>query len=101
MDHAVRRVLEIVLSATGSEIAVGVPVALHVAVDSRGQRKAPDIELPIFIQKWPLDVLLNNVTPLVAIHLLVLDQRLDMVEVSADLDTTPPVGVFARLDDPQ
>ena len=101
MDHTVRSVLEIVLSATGAQVAIRVPVALKVAVDSRCQEEASDIELPIFIQKWPLDVLLNNVTPLVTIHLLVLDQRLDMVEVSADLDTTPPVGVFARLNDPQ
>ena len=36
-----------------------------------------------------------------AIDLLRLDQRLDVVQVTADLDATAPVGVLARLDDPQ
>lgn len=44
---------------------------------------------------------MNDVGATVAIYISILDQRLDVVEVTAHLDAAAAVGVFAWLDDPE
>ena len=101
MNHAIGSVLDVVLAAAGSQVAVLVPVALEVSVDRGRQRVAADVELATLVQKGPLNVLLNDVATPVAVHLLRLDQTLDVIEVTADLDATTTIGVLTWLDDPQ
>ena len=101
MNHSVGRVLDVVLAAARPQVAVLVPVALQVSVDRSCHSVAANVEFTILVEKGSLNVLLDDVAALVAVHLLCLDQLLDVVEVTADLDTTASVGVLARLDDPK
>ena len=101
MDHSVGRILDVVLATARPQVAVLVPVALQVSVDRGGHGVAANVEFAILVEQGPLDVLLDDVAALVAVHLLRLDQLLDVVEVAADLDTAATIGVLAGLDDPQ
>ena len=101
MNHSVGRVLDVVLAAARPQVAVLVPVGLQVSVDRSCHGVSANVEFAILVEKGPLNVLLDDVAALVAVHLLCLDQLLDVVEVTADLDTTASVGVLARLDDPK
>ena len=100
MDHAVCRVFQVVFTATSPQIPVSVPVALQVSVNSSAEGVATDVKLAIFIQQRLLDVFLNNVTSPMPIDLLCLNQTLDVVEVTADLDATAAIGVLTWLDNP-
>ena len=44
---------------------------------------------------------MDDIATLVPINLLCLDEGADVIEVSADLNTTTTVGVLTRLDDPE
>ena len=50
MDHSIRRILQIILTAARSQVPISVPVALEVAIDRRCQCVAPYIELPILVE---------------------------------------------------
>ena len=101
MNHAIGGVLDVVLAAAGSQVAVLIPVALQVSVDCGRQSVAADVELAILVEKGSFDVLLDDVATPMAVHLLRLNQTLDVVEVTADLDATATIGVLTWLDDPQ
>ena len=73
MDHAIRRVFDVVLSTTRPQVTISVPVALEVAIYGRCQCEAPDVELAIFVQERPLNVFLDNVATFVPLHVLCLD----------------------------
>ena len=100
MDHAVCRVFQVVFTATGPQIPVSVPVGLQVSVNGGAEGVATDVKLAILVQERLLDVFLNNVTTPMSIDLLCLNQTLDVVEVTADLDATAAIGVLTRLDNP-
>ena len=101
MNHAIRRVFQVVLAATRPEVAICVPVRLQVAVDRGAEGVAPDIELPVLVQERLLNVFLNNVAASVAVYLLRLDQALDVLQVATDLDSTSTIRVLARLHNPE
>jgi len=101
MNHAVRCILDVVLSTTGSEISVLIPVGLQVSVDRGRKEETTDVKLSIFIQQRLLNILLYDVTASMAVNLLRLYQRLNVVEVTTDLDATASVGVLTRLDNPE
>ena len=101
MHKPVGDILEGELPATGPEIAIGIPVALQVAIDRAHEREASDIELTVLVQQRLLNILLYDVGTLYAIHSRVLDKTLDVVQVFAHLDAAPSVCVFARLHDPE
>ena len=101
MNHAVRRVFQVVLPAASPQISVRVPVRLQVAVDGRAEGVAPDIELPVLVQERLLNVFLNDVAASVAVHLLRLDQALDVLQVATHLDTTASIRVLTRLHNPE
>ena len=88
------------LSATSSEVSFLVPVTLHIAIDSAHHCEASYVKLSILVQQRLFDVLLNDVTPFVPIHIRVQNQVFNTVKVFADINATPSVGVLARLDDP-
>ena len=91
---------QVVFTATGSQIPVRVPVGLQVSVNGGAEGVATDVKLAILVQERLLDVFLNNVTTPMSIDLLCLNQTLDVVEVTADLDATAAIGVLTRLDNP-
>ena len=101
MDHAIGRVLQIILATGSPQVAVLVPVALQVSIIRARQREAPNVELAILVKQGLLDVFLNDVTAFVTVDLLRLNQRLDVVEVATDLNATAPVRVLARLHNPE
>lgn len=101
MDHAIGRVLQIILATGSPQVAVLVPVALQVSIIRARQREAPNVELAILVQQGLLDVFLNDVTAFVTVDLLRLNQRLDVVEVATDLNAAAPVRVLTRLHDPE
>ena len=101
MDHAIGGIFEVVFTAGCAQVPICVPVALEVSIDSCCQSIGPNVKLSVFIKQRPFDVFLNNVGPLVAVDLLSLDQRLNMTQVAADLNTTPSIGVLSRLDNPE
>lgn len=100
MDHSIFVVLGAVLPRAGPQIPVLVPVALEVAVHSCCQRVGPDVELAIFVQEGLFDVLLDNVRSFLAVYLGIINDALNMVQVSADLDPSASVCVLTWLDDP-
>ena len=101
MDQSVLLgVLRVVLSACGSQVAINIPVALQVAIAGNCHGVGSNVELSILVQQWLLHVLLNDVRSLPPIDVGLIDQAFDMVQVSADLDTTSSVGVLTRLDNP-
>lgn len=101
MNHAVRRIFEIILATTRPQVAILVPVALQVSIIRRRQGEASNIELAIFVQQGLLDVFLDDVTAFVTVDLLGLNQRLDVVQITAHLDAATPVSVFAWLYNPE
>ena len=101
MNHAVRRILEIILATARPQVAILVPVALQVSIICRHQREASNIELAIFVKQGLLDVFLDDVTAFVTVDLLGLNERLDVVEVTTHLDAAAPVRVLARLHNPE
>ena len=101
VNHAVCRVFHIVLSAAGAQVSVLIPISLEVAVDSRGQCIAADVELTVLVEQGTLDILLNDKAAPVATDMLSLDQLFYMIQITADLDATPSVSVLAGLHDPE
>lgn len=101
VDVSIGHVLKSELTRARPQVAIGVPIALQVASDRTHHREAPDVELAILVEQRFLDVLLDDVGASVAVYVGVLDQRLDVVDVSADLDAAAAVRVLAWLDDPE
>lgn len=101
MDVPIGHIFEGELPAGGSEIPLLIPIALKVAIDGAHEGETTDIELPILIQQWLFYILLYNERSLIPIDIGVLDKSLDLLQVFTDLDSTPPVGVLTRLNDPQ
>ena len=74
--------LECVLIAACSNIPISAHVDLKVVSH---QHQNSDIELSVFIEKWPLEVFLNN--PL-SFDLLGFDEPLDLLDGVEDLDAS-------------
>ena len=79
MDHSICRILQVVFAAASSQISVGVPVSLEIAIHCCRQEVATDVELPILVKQRLLNVLLYDVAAAVPIHLLGLYQRLYVI----------------------
>ena len=79
MNHAVRCVLEVVLSATCTKVSVGVPVSLQVAIHCCGHSIASNIELSALIKKRLLNIFLDDITASMTVNLLCLNKRSDVI----------------------
>ena len=79
MHKPIGDILERKLPTTGPEVAIGIPVALQVAIDRAHQCKAPDVELTVLVQQRLLDILLYDVGPLHTVYCHVLDKALDVI----------------------
>ena len=101
MNVPVGDVLKGELSAACSEVTLSVPVTLEVAANGAHHGEAPDVELPILVEQWFFDILLDYVTSFESIHICIANQVFDLIKVLGHLDATASVGVLTGLDDPQ
>ena len=101
MNHAVCCVLKVVFPATCPKVSVSVPVSLQVAIHSCGHSIASNIELSVLIKKRLLNIFLDDITASMAVNLLCLNERSDVIEVTANLNSTATICVLTRLDDPE
>jgi len=101
VDKSVGNILEREFSAARPEVAIAIPVALEISIDGAHHRECPDVELSVLVQQRFLDVLLNYVRPPVAIHVHILDQTLDVIELFAHLNTTTSICVLTWFYYPQ
>jgi len=74
---------------------------LQITIDGAHQGKATNIELPALVEQGLFYIFLNYIGTLVPIHIRILNQSLDVVEVFAHLNATAPVGIFSWLDNPK
>jgi hypothetical protein len=100
MNKSISNVLQIEVLATCPKVALIVPITLEVSINSSQQSVAPNVKLPVFVEKRLLEVLLNDVGPLLAIDIGVRYDFLDLREFPADLNATAPISVFTGLDNP-
>jgi hypothetical protein len=100
--HGARTDLEGVLRAGGSDVAVTVPVSLHLAVDAIEHEVVAQVELPLLVEEWPLDVLLEDVGlgGAVIVFLFSLQDRLDFTQVKTDHDPVAAIRVLSWFHDP-
>ena len=61
MDETVGNIFQSEFFATGSEVAISIPISLQITIDCTHQSKTTDIKLSVFIEKWLFNVLLNDV----------------------------------------
>ena len=101
MNVPIWDVLEGELSAACPEVALSVPVTLKVAANGAHHGEAPDVKLPILVEQWFFNILLDYVTSFEAIHICIANQVFDLIKVFRHLDTTASVSVLTGLDDPQ
>lgn len=101
MHESVGHILEREFSAARPEVAIAIPIALEIPIDGAHHRECPNVELPVLVQQRLLDVLLNYVGPPVAIHVHILDQTLDVIELFAHLYATTSIRVLTWFDYPQ
>ena len=71
MNKPISNVFQIEVFATCPKVALIVPITLEVAIDSSQQSIAPNIKFPVFVEKRLLYVFLNDVGPLLPIHISV------------------------------
>ena len=93
-------ILSVVLTACCSKVALSVPIALEVSIDSNCQGICSNVELPVLVQKWLLHILLDDIGSLAAIDTACIDNAFDVVQVSAYLDAASSIGVLSWLHNP-
>lgn len=101
MHKSIGHILEREFSAARPEVAIAIPIALQISIDGAHHRECPYVELSVLVEQRLLDVLLNYVGPPVAIHVHVLDQTLDVIELFAHLYATTSICVLTWFDYPQ
>ena len=74
---------------------------MQITINGAHQGEATDIELPALVEQGLFYIFLNYIGTLVPIHIRILNQSLDVVEVFAHLNATAPVGIFSWLDNPK
>ena len=60
MREQIFGVLDVVLAGGGSDVAICVPVAFHLAVVTTDGHVVADVELPPLVQQRSLDVFLDD-----------------------------------------
>jgi hypothetical protein len=100
MNKSISNILKVEVFATSPKVALIIPITLQVAVDRGQQSVAPDVKLPVLIEEGFLDVLLDDVGPLLSVNIGIRYDVLDLGEFSANLNATASVSVLTGLDYP-
>ena len=64
MHQFIAQIVNGKLTTTGAQISLMVEVTFEVAIYTRHCGVSANIELPLVDQKWVVDILLNNASPL-------------------------------------
>ena len=99
VHHSVRDIGEVVLAARGAYVALLVVICLEVAVDVGREAVRADVKLPALVEQWIVNIFLDDVGSSRE-QIASLDDLLDILEIFCDFNSTSPVRVLARLDDP-
>ena len=99
VHHSVRDIGEVVLAAGGAYVALLVVICLEVAVDVGREAVRADVKLPALVEQWIVNIFLDDVGSSRE-QIASLDDLLDFLEIFRDFNSTSPVRVLARLDDP-
>lgn len=100
MDHPVVSILDVVLLATRAQVAFSVEVTLKVTVRCRCHSVHTDVKLSALVEQWFLEVLLDYIGSLAAVHGCAVDDRLNLIQIAAHCNPAASVRVFTWLDDP-
>ena len=73
---------------------------MEVPINCRRQSVTANVELTILVKEWFLDVFLDYIGSLFAVYLGIIYDRLNVIDITADLDACAPVCVLARLNNP-
>lgn len=101
MDEAVVRILYVVFAAACAQVALGVEVALQITVRGRGHCINADVELTTLVEQRFLQVLLNYVSAFPPVNHRVANDRTNLIQIAAHLDSATPIRVLTWLDDPE
>lgn len=101
MHKLVANVVERVLSAACSDVAILVAVAFETAIDARQQSEAPEIELASVNEQRVVNILLNDESSVAIFFHGPANDRLNFLNRLDDCYTLPSVGVLSRFDDPR
>ena len=99
VHHSVRDIGEVVLAARGAYVALLVVICLEVAVDVGREAVRADVKLTALVEQWIVNIFLDDVGSSRE-QIASLDDLLDILEIFCDFNSTSPVRVLARLDDP-
>jgi hypothetical protein len=100
VNQPVLYVFNVVLATGRPQVSFRVEVTLKIAIDGRGQRIEPDVELSALVEHWTLAVLLNDVRAFLAIDHVVADDLLDLSQFATHGDPAATIRIFARFHDP-
>ena len=100
MNKSISNILKIEVLATSPKVALIVPIALEVAINSSQQSVASNVKLSVLVEERLLNVFLDNVRPLLSVDICVRYNLLYLREFPANLNATASIGVFSRLDYP-
>jgi hypothetical protein len=100
MNKSISNILKIEVLATSPKVALIVPIALEVAINSSQQSVASNVKLSVLVEERLLNVFLDNVRPLLSVDISVRYNLLNLREFPANLNATASIGVFSRLDYP-
>jgi hypothetical protein len=100
MNKSISNILKIEVLATSPKVALIVPIALEVAINSSQQSVASNVKLSVLVEERLFNVFLDNVRPLLSVDIGVRYNLLYLREFPANLNATASIGVFSRLDYP-
>lgn len=99
MDQLVGELASLENAAGGAEVAVVVSEPFEFLVDKSEHTETADVELALHVKSRPLDVLLNNKSP-VRIVFALANNLLNLFETLANVNPVSSISVFSGFYDP-
>lgn len=100
MNEGVTDIIEGVLTATSSDVAILVTVALHAAINTGTKAEAAEVKLALMDEQGIVNVLLNDEGAVSIFFHRSTNYLLDLLDGLDHCDALATVGVLAWLDDP-
>lgn len=100
MDELIGNIVESILSATGSNIAILITVTLHATIDACKKPKASEIKLSLVYQQGIVNILLNDKCAVSIFLRWTSNYRLNLPDCFHNRDALASIAVFTRFYDP-
>jgi hypothetical protein len=100
VNKSVCNIFKVEVLATGSEIALIVPIPLQITIHSSDEGVTSNVELSIFIKQWLFNVFLNDIGSFLPIHICILDYVSYLLQLLAYLYAASSIRIFTWLNDP-